>query len=168
MIRSLDSTIRFEEAMHKHFTKRVEKVVKLASEIAREYDQDYVGTEHLLLAIEREGTGAACQILEACNVTEGKLKAEVDRLIKKSLEDTWVFGRLPGTPHFRNVVASALDAAERMGATELRTEHLLLALAGESGSVASRALQAVGCTPEQIEAQISAMPAPAEGKAADS
>jgi ATP-dependent Clp protease ATP-binding subunit ClpC len=154
--------------MHKHFTKRVEKVVKLASQIAREYDQDYVGTEHLLLAIEREGTGDACRILKAGGVSEGRLKAEVDNLIKKSLEDTWVFGRLPGTPHFRNVVASALEAAERLGATELRTEHLLLALAGEAGSVASRALHAVGCTPEQIEAQIASPPAPSQEKATDS
>ena len=140
--------------MYTKFTKRVEKVVKLANVIAREYDLDYVGTEHILLAIRREGTGLGSQVLEERGISEARLKEEIDRLTKKSMEDTWVFGRLPGTPHFRNVVAAALEQAEEIKAERLRTEHLLLALLKEKGSVAYNALKALDCTFDNIHAAI--------------
>ena len=140
--------------MYTKFTKRVEKVVKLANVIAREYDLDYVGTEHVLLAIRREGTGLGSQVLEERGISEARLKEEIDRLTKKSMEDTWVFGRLPGTPHFRNVVADALEQAQEIKADRLRTEHLLLALLKEKGSVAYNALHALDCTFDNIHAAI--------------
>jgi ATP-dependent Clp protease ATP-binding subunit ClpC len=142
--------------MYTKFTKRVEEVVKLANAIAREYELDYVGTEHILLAISREGGGLGAKILVERGLTEAKLKAEVDRITQKSMEDTWVFGRLPGTPHFRNVVAVALDEAERLQAGLLRTEHLLLALLKEEGSVAYNALHSLGCDYKTIAAAVEA------------
>src|SRR3990170_3579918 len=102
--------------MHGHLSKRAEKVVKLASRLAREYGQDFVGTEQILLAIVREGTGRAAAILGARGLDEEKVRAEVDRLIQRSLADSWVMGRLPGTPHFRNVIARAVEEAEKAGA----------------------------------------------------
>jgi ATP-dependent Clp protease ATP-binding subunit ClpA len=69
------------------------------------------------------------------------LKAEVDKLVQKSMEETWVFGRLPGTPHFRNVMATAIEQARLLESKEVCTEHLLLALLKEKGSVASTALR---------------------------
>ena len=127
--------------MYEKLSKRVEKIVKLASQIAREYEQDYVGTEHVLLAIEREGTGVGAQVLRGHGINGARLKAEVDKLIKKSMEETWVFGRLPGTPHFRNVVATAIEQAQQLESKEVCSEHLLLALLREKGSVACTALQ---------------------------
>ncbi len=79
---------------------RVAKVIRISNEIAREYDQEYVGTEHLLLAIQREGTGIGATVLAAHGIAPQRLREEVDTLVKKRLEETWVFGRLPGTPHF--------------------------------------------------------------------
>ena len=140
--------------MYTKFTQRVEAVVKLARDIAREYEIDYVGTEHILLAIAREGTGLGAELLSERHIDEAKLRAQVDVLIKKSMEDTWVFGRLPGSPHFRNVVATALEEAERTKASELRTEHLLLALLQEKGSVAYRALTALGCSYEELRSAV--------------
>ena len=75
--------------------------------------------------------------------------------MRKSLEDTWVFGRLPGTPHFRNVVATALEQAEKMETDMLRTEHLVLALLKEEGSVAYEALKSLGCDFDSVLAEIS-------------
>lgn len=126
--------------MYEKLSKRVETIVKLASEIAREYEQDYVGTEHVLLAIEREGTGVGAQVLRSHGVSGVRLKHEVDNLVKKSMEETWVFGRLPGTPHFRNVVATAIEQAQQLESKEVCSEHLLLALLREKGSVACSAL----------------------------
>ena len=60
------------------------------------------------------------------------------------MEETWVFGRLPGTPHFKNVVATAIEQCQELQAAEVCTEHLLLALLREKGCVAQKALKAVG------------------------
>jgi len=132
--------------MHPKLSKRCEKVIRLANPIAHEYEQEYVGTEHLLIAIAREGTGPAVDFLDAHGLDEVKLKEVVDRLIKESLEDTWVFGRLPGTPHFRNVMSGAITEAAKLGSKEIQVDHLFLGLLTEKGSVAETALSDLGIT----------------------
>lgn len=127
--------------MYERFSKRVERVNKDAHAIAREYEQEYVGTEHVLLAISREGTGIGAKILSRRGATPEAIKQQVDQLIKQSLEETWVFGRLPGTPHFKNVIAGAIEEARQLESKEICTEHLLLALLKEEGSVAYNALR---------------------------
>jgi len=140
--------------MFEKLTPRMEKVIKLSQQVARDYDQDYVGTEHLLLAILQEGNGVASEILRDLGVTLGKAKAAVDKLVKKSLEDTWVFGRLPGTPHFRNVMSTAIEEARQLESKVVCTEHLLLALAKEDGSAAQAALTDLGVRAGAIRAAI--------------
>ncbi|GJM25216.1 MAG: hypothetical protein DHS20C16_16310 [Phycisphaerae bacterium] len=130
--------------MNPHLTERVEKIIKLAEEIAREYEIDYVGTEHILMAIRKEGTGAGSRVLEARGVSYERVKEVVDGLVRKSLDDTWVFGRLPGSPHFRNVIAKAVDHAKEMKSKEVCSEHLLLALMSEPDSVAYQTLKDLG------------------------
>lgn len=133
---------------------RVAEVIKLANQIAHDYDREYVGTEHVLLAILREGTGVGASILKKRGVTEGKLRDEIDKLIKKQMEETWVFGRLPGTPHFKNVVATAIQQCQQLEAAEVCTEHLLLALLIEKGSVAFKSLKALGLTYDQVRTDV--------------
>ena len=130
--------------MYEKLSTRVEGVVKLAHDFAREYEEEYVGTEHVLLAISREGTGVGAKVLLKHGATPEKIKEQVDQLIKHSMEETWVFGRLPGSPHFKNVVAGAIEAARQLESKEVCTEHLLLALLKEKGSVAFNALQNLG------------------------
>ena len=125
-------------------SRRVAEVIKLANLLAREYEQEYVGTEHVLMAIQREGTGIGAKVLAKRGITENKLRRQIDKLVKNQLEETWVFGRLPGTPHFKNVVATAIDQCQKLGAKEVCTEHLLLALVKEQGSVSQKALTALG------------------------
>lgn len=135
-------------------SERVAEVIKIANVVAREYERDYVGTEHVLLAISREGTGVGSAILEKHGLTEEKLREEIDKLIKKQLEETWVFGRLPGTPHFKNVVAQAIKQSQELNAKHVCTEHLLLALLTERGSVAHKTLKNLGLTLEQARADV--------------
>ena len=135
-------------------SQRVAEVIKLANAIAREYDQEYVGTEHVLLAILREGTGVGAAIMKKHGITEGKLRDEIDRLVKKRLEETWVFGRLPGTPHFKNVMAIAIQECQQLAAKEVCSEHLLLALLQEKGSVAFKAITHLGLTYDKVRAEI--------------
>lgn len=135
-------------------SQRVAEVIKFANAIAHEYDREYVGTEHILLAILREGTGVGAAVLTQRGVTEGKLRGEIDKLIKKQMEETWVFGRLPGTPHFKNVVATAIQQCQQLESKELCTEHLLLALLVEKGSVAYKALKSLGLTYDQVKGDV--------------
>ena len=140
--------------MYEKLSTRVEGVVKLAHDIAREYDEEYVGTEHVLLALSREGTGVGAQVLLNHGATPEKIKKQVDQLIKHSMEETWVFGRLPGSPHFKNVVAGAIEAARQLESKEVCTEHFLLALLKEKGSVAYNALKNLDIKIEDIRSDV--------------
>ncbi len=137
-------------------SQRVAEVMKIANIIAREYDQEYVGTEHVLLAIQREGTGIGASILSKHQLTADKLRDEVDQLMKKQMEETWVFGRLPGTPHFKNVIAAAIKECQDLKSPRVCTEHLLLALASEKGCVAYNTLKSLKLTHEQIRKDVEA------------
>ncbi len=141
--------------MYEKLSKRVESVVKLARSIASNDDQEYLGTEHILLAIAGDGAGLGFRILKDNGVDEHKLGAEIKRLSRKSLEETWVFGSLPGSPHLKAVVATAIDVAQQLGAREVCTEHLLLAMLAEEGSVAGQALRNLGVTDNIIRSSIS-------------
>lgn len=118
----------------------------VAQQIAYEFELDYVGTEHVLLAILRSNQGAGATVLKKLGVTEKKARLEVERALARDMEDTWVFGRLPGSPHYRNVVSLAIDEATQLEAKEIGTEHLLLALLREEGSTAQRVLATLGVT----------------------
>ncbi|MFQ5422586.1 MAG: Clp protease N-terminal domain-containing protein [Phycisphaerae bacterium] len=135
-------------------TARMDKVIKLSQRIARDYGQEYVGTEHMLLAILAEGSGMACEILQDAGIDLRRAKEVVDKLMRSALEDTWVFGRLPGTPHFRNVIEGAIEEARRFNSGEVSAEFLLVALSREDGSVAHNALTEMGIGADQIHAEI--------------
>ena len=119
-------------------------VKKTAQEIAREFGLDYVGTEHVLLAILRNGRGIGMRVLADFGITEEKARATLEEVLKRDMEDTWVFGRLPGSPHYRNVLAHAIDEATQLESPEIGSEHLLLALLKEKGSTAQRVLAKLG------------------------
>ncbi len=119
---------------------------KTAQEIAYEFDLDYVGTEHVLLALLRHPESAGAKVLGKFGVTEARARLEVERVLEKDMEDTWVFGRLPGSPHYRNVVALAIDEATQLEAKQIGSEHLLLALLREENSTAQRVLSKLGVT----------------------
>jgi len=140
--------------MLEHLSRRVDHVIKLANQIAREYEQEYVATEHVLLAIIQEGTGLGAHILLDHEATEVRIEAQIKKLMKASMEDTWVFGRLPGTPHFKNVIAHAIEEARELKSKVVCTEHLLLGLLAEKGSVAHAALKALGITPKMVRDDI--------------
>lgn len=129
-------------------------VKKTAQEIAYEYELDYVGTEHIMLAILRVGEGVGEKVLSHFGVTEESARKVLDEVLKRDMEDTWVFGRLPGSPHYRNVLAHAIDEATQLESKEIGSEHLLLALLREEGSTAQRVLAKMGVTLKKCRAQI--------------
>lgn len=135
--------------------KNAAKIVKtVAQEIAYEFELDYVGTEHILLAILRHGEGAGAEVLGELGVTEKRARKAVEQVLKRDMEDTWVFGRLPGSPHYRNVLAHAIDEATQLEAKRIGSEHLVLALLREQGSTAQRVLSKLGVTLKSCRAAI--------------
>jgi ATP-dependent Clp protease ATP-binding subunit ClpC len=129
-------------------------VKKVAQGIAREFELDYVGTEHILLAILRHGEGVGAEVLRGFGITEDQARDKVKEVLQREMEDTWVFGRLPGSPHYRNVLAHAIDEATQLEAPRIGSEHLLLALLREKGSTAQRVLSQLGVTLKNCRAAI--------------
>lgn len=131
------------------------RIVKnVAQEIAYEFELDYVGTEHILLAILRYGKGVGAGVLNGFRITEDRARKKVEQVLKRDMEDTWVFGRLPGSPHYRNVLAHAIDEATQLESKQIGSEHLLLALLREEGSTAQRVLAKLGVTLDNCRAAV--------------
>lgn len=144
-------------------SRRAEKILNLAREAAREDGQGHVGTEHLLLAILREGTGLGARILLSSGATEERVKAQIEQAVKDRLQETWVLGRLPGTRHFRDVLSKAAEAAKGRGTWQICSVHLLMALLAERDSTGYRVLRDLGVTNDTVRraiAQEAATPAP--------
>ena len=130
----------------RHLDPNAKVVVDLANDIAHEYDLEFVGTEHILLAILRHNQGLGARVLEKLGVTEESARQAVDHMVERSKEDTWVFGRLPGSPHYRKVIEMAIEEANQLEAKQIGSEHLLLALLREKDTTAQRALAMLGVT----------------------
>ena len=130
-----------------HLSKEAEQSLKLAKDIAREYGLGYVGTEHLLLAIVREGASLGAEILRKHGANEYTTQAMVDELVKDRIAETWIVGRLPGTPHFKDVITQAATEARGTGNWKVSSEHLLLALLAEKKSLGCKALEGLGLSP---------------------
>lgn len=121
-------------------------VVNLANDIAHEYELEFVGTEHVLLAILRHGSNVGARALNHLGVDEQKARIKIDELVQRAKEDTWVFGRLPGSPHYRNVIERAMEIADQLEAKLIGSEHLLLALFHNKESTAQQTLTSLGLT----------------------
>ena len=130
--------------MFEHLSTRANKAMRLSQQIAREMNLDYVGSEHVLLGILEEGTGAGALLLKEVGLTRTRIREQMTKLTAQQMAETWVIGRLPGTPHFTNVIAKAVEQAQELGHNYVGPEHLLLGLLNEEGCVAQRILRKAG------------------------
>lgn len=124
------------------FTNRAEKAIAMAQECAAEFGHNYVGTEHLLCGLVREGTGLAYKVLEEQNVTEEKIEELIEELIGREEP----LKNLPNgfTPRTKRVFEISFMEAKRMNNNYIGTEHLLLGILKEGDSVASRIIMELG------------------------
>ncbi|MCL6636161.1 MAG: ATP-dependent Clp protease ATP-binding subunit ClpC, partial [Peptococcaceae bacterium] len=137
------------------FTQRAQKVLFLAQEEARRLNYPYVGTEHLLLGLIREGEGVAAKTLASLGIDADKVRATVEQMVEK------VSGPMPQeiplTPRAKRVLELAVDEARRMGHNYVGTEHLLLGLIREGEGVAARALASLGADLNKVRSVIMQM-----------
>ena len=124
------------------FTNRAERAIEAAQEIAAELGHNYVGTEHLLAGLIREGNGLAYKILTSQGVTEDKVIGLIEELIGRSepLDD------VPNgfTPRTKRVIEISFIEAKRLNNNFIGTEHLLLGIMKEGDSVAARIITELG------------------------
>ena len=137
------------------FTKRVRAVLARAREEAARLEHEYVGTEHLLLALARNDEGAAALVLERLNVDREALIRRVDAAVRPGGRPASARGSdLPYTSRARVVLEKAMAAAAELNHSYVDTEHLLLGLILEERGIAAQVLSAVGVTLDVARAEL--------------
>ncbi|NMA55619.1 MAG: ATP-dependent Clp protease ATP-binding subunit [Firmicutes bacterium] len=139
--------------MFARFTQRAQQVIILAQEEAKRLNYPYVGTEHLLLGLIREGSGVAAQALNNLDIKLEQVRAEVEKIIGRG-SGTPTKGEVTLTPRAKRVIELALAEGHGMGVNYIGTEHLLLGLIREGEGVAARVLQNLGADLEKVRAEV--------------
>ncbi len=129
------------------FTERARKVLSLAQEEAQRFQHSYIGTEHLLLGLVREGEGVAAQVLHNLGVELQAVRNALEFIIGRG--DRIVLGEIGLTPRAKKVIELAIDEARRMNHHYIGTEHLLLGLIREGEGIAAGVLESLGIKLEQ-------------------
>src|SRR5512137_2401827 len=135
--------------MEGNFSQRVQLVIQLSREEALRLGHDYIGTEHLLLGLIKEGGGVAIEILQNLDLDLEELKKAVEDTVKSS-GGTITVGNIPFTKRAERVLRVATAEAERFKSNVIGTEHLLLALLRDQEGIAAQVLQSFDVTYESV------------------
>src|SRR5947208_7802289 len=133
------------------FTERARRVLTLAQEEAQRFNHNYIGTEHLLLGLVREGDGVAAKVLANLGVELNKVRSAVEFIIGRG--DRAVLGEIGLTPRAKKVIELAVDEARRLNHHYIGTEHLLLGLVREGEGIAAGVLESLGVNLERVRAE---------------
>jgi ATP-dependent Clp protease ATP-binding subunit ClpC len=136
------------------FTDRVKKVMQIAREESVRLGNDYVGTEHLLLGLIKEGDGVAVAVLRSMGIDLDSLTASIEKAITSTGGMMTIGQMLPFTPRAKKVLEIAANEARSMSHKYIGTEHLLLALMRDTESAAANALAAAGLEYEKVKEEI--------------
>jgi len=139
--------------MFDRFTERARKVIILAKEEAKRFNHDYIGTEHILLGLIKEGESVAAAVLQNLGLSLDTIRLEVEKLVQFG-PSTIVSGDIPFTPKAKKVIELAMDEARRLGHNYIGTEHLLLGLIKEGEGVASHVLMNVGLDLNKVRSEV--------------
>lgn len=135
--------------MFNRFTERAQRVIILAREEASRLRHDYIGTEHLLLGLLREGSGVAIAIIQSLSLDIDTIKKEIEKMAPAGGGGTLILGDVPFTPMAKKSLELAIEEAQVMGLNYVGTEHLLLGLIREGEGIAARSLANLGVTIEK-------------------
>jgi ATP-dependent Clp protease ATP-binding subunit ClpC len=138
--------------MFERFTDRARRVVVLAQEEARLLSHSYIGSEHLLLGLVREGDGVAAHALESLGVRLDAARRQVEQLVGPGKQPSP--GHIPFTPRAKKVLELSLREAEAMRHERIGTEHLLLGLLREGDGVALQVLVQLGTDLNQVRHKV--------------
>ena len=144
------------------FNDRAKRVLALAQDEAIRFNHNYIGTEHLLLGLVREGEGVAARVLDSLGVELSKLRTAVEFTIGRG-DATSSPGEITLAPPMKKVVELAIDEARRLGHSHVGTEHLLLGIVRSSESTAAKVLGSLGVELEKVRHQVIATLGPHPG-----
>jgi hypothetical protein len=140
-------------AMYEQFTERARKVMKLANQEAQRLNHEYIGTEHILLGLVKEGSGVAIQVLANLTIDPQRIVIEIERLIQKGASTTDI-GPYPRTPRAKKIIEYAMEESRNLKHGHVGTEHVLLGLLREDMGVAGVILANLGLRIETLRREI--------------
>ena len=133
----------------KPYTSKAKKAIDLAARISKKMNYSYVGTEHILAGLIKEGTGVAAEVLTACNVEYDKLISMIEDLISPG-DNIEVMDRDGYSPRTQRVLERASEEADRFECNEIGTEHLLMAIVLQGDCAAARLLNTMGVNSQKM------------------
>ncbi len=136
-------------AYNNRFTERAQKALQLASEAAASMGHSYIGSEHILLGLVREGGGVAAKALVSSGITDEKVVGKIEELIGVDYTGTKTQGG-EMTPRTKRIIELGWTEAQRMGQSYIATEHILMGILREGDSVAMRILGELGAEPQKL------------------
>ena len=139
--------------MFERFTDRARKVMALANQEAQRFNHEYIGTEHILLGLVKEGSGVGATVLKNLDVDIKKLRLEIEKLVKSG-PDMVTMGKLPQTPRAKKVIEYAIEEARSLNHNYIGTEHILLGLLRESEGIAAQVLMNLGLKLENVRNEV--------------
>ena len=139
--------------MFERFTDRARKVMALANQEAQRFNHEYIGTEHILLGLVKEGSGVGATVLKNLDVDIKKLRLEVEKLVKSG-PDMVTMGKLPQTPRAKKVIEYAIEEARALNHNYVGTEHILLGLLRESEGIAAQVVMSLGLKLEDVRQEV--------------
>ena len=139
--------------MFERFTDRARKVMALANQEAQRFNHEYIGTEHILLGLVKEGSGVGANVLKNLDVDLRKVRLEVEKLVHSGPEMV-TMGKLPQTPRAKKVIEYAIEEARNLNHNYVGTEHLLLGLLREHDGVAAQVLMNLGLKLEEVREEV--------------
>src|ERR671914_2755024 len=139
--------------MYERFTDRARKVMQLANQEAQRFNHEYIGTEHILLGLVKEGSGVAANVLKNLDVDLRKIRVEVEKIVQSG-PDMVTMGKLPQTPRAKKVIEYAIEEARNLNHNYVGTEHLLLGLLREHDGVAAQVLMNLNLKLEEVREEV--------------
>ncbi|MBX3385348.1 MAG: ATP-dependent Clp protease ATP-binding subunit [Phycisphaeraceae bacterium] len=139
--------------MFERFTDRARKVMALANQEAQRFNHEYIGTEHILLGLVKEGSGVGANVLKRLDVDLRKVRLEVEKLVKSG-PDMVTMGKLPQTPRAKKVIEYAIEEARNLNHNYVGTEHLLLGLLREHDGVAAQVLMNLNLKLDEVREEV--------------
>jgi len=139
--------------MYERFTDRARKVMQLANQEAQRFNHEYIGTEHILLGLIKEGSGVAANVLKNLDIDLRKIRLEVEKLVQSG-PDMVTMGKLPQTPRAKKVIEYSMEEARNLNHNYVGTEHILLGLLREQEGVAAQVLMNLGLKLEEVREEV--------------
>ncbi|MEO1496751.1 MAG: ATP-dependent Clp protease ATP-binding subunit [Planctomycetota bacterium] len=139
--------------MYERFTDRARKVMQLANQEAQRFNHEYIGTEHVLLGLIKEGSGVAANVLKNLDVDLRKIRLEVEKLVQSG-PDMVTMGKLPQTPRAKKVIEYSMEEARNLNHNYVGTEHILLGLLREQEGVAAQVLMNLGLKLDEVREEV--------------